>query len=335
MAIKKGKCVNIDCEHYKQIIEIQAGEDFVCPYCQQQLEILEEKSTKTKGKAGGVNAKLIAMIAAGVLLLGGIVASLMIFVFPNKDSQEPPANQPNLLSVKPDSSSLQIGETVKLSPQFDMESDTVRVQWGSTEPSIASVSTEGVVTAKKEGTVTITCTHNGTEVFATIMVKNLVPSVQPKLLSVTPNSSTLKIGETVKLSPQFDMESDTVRVQWSSSEPSIASVSTEGIVTAKKEGTVTITCSQNGAEVNASIMVKASTSTNRGPKVSWGRYSGPDNGLGGTIYVTMSYSLSLNNYSGDALELSPGDEIQQTKFQNGQLRQGVWIHNGSRRFFTR
>ncbi len=71
-----------------------------------------------------------------------------------------------------------------------------------------------------------------------------------------------------------------------------------------------------------------------GPKVSWGKYEGPSNGLGGTIKVTRSYSLNLHN-DGETLELSPGDEIQQTKFTNGELRGGVWVHDGYRRAFNR
>lgn len=74
--------------------------------------------------------------------------------------------------------------------------------------------------------------------------------------------------------------------------------------------------------------------TPAGPKVSWGKYEGPANGLGGTITVTRSYSLDLHD-DGEPLELAPGDEIQQTKFTNGELRGGVWVHNGSRRSFTR
>ena len=80
---------------------------------------------------------------------------------------------------------------------------------------------------------------------------------------------------------------------------------------------------------------KTGLSEPKGPSVSWGEYSGPTNGIGGEIKVTKSYSLKLNNANGDVLYLSPGDVIQQTKFQNGQLRQGVWIHNGERQFFTR
>lgn len=73
----------------------------------------------------------------------------------------------------------------------------------------------------------------------------------------------------------------------------------------------------------------------KGPSVSWGKYTGPANGLGGTIRVTKSYTLDLNSMDGDVLELNPGDEIQNTQFKNGQLRGGVWVHGGKRRFFNR
>lgn len=70
------------------------------------------------------------------------------------------------------------------------------------------------------------------------------------------------------------------------------------------------------------------------PKVSFGKYEGPADGLGGTITVTKPYALDLHD-DGEPLQLSPGDEIQQTKFTNGELRGGVWVHSGSRRSFTR
>ncbi len=71
----------------------------------------------------------------------------------------------------------------------------------------------------------------------------------------------------------------------------------------------------------------------KGPHLSWGVYSGPANGLGGTIRVTAAHILDCRD--GSSIQLQPGDEIQQTKFQGDDLRQGVWISNGERQFFTR
>jgi hypothetical protein len=131
-----------------------------------------------------------------------------------------------------------------------------------------------------------------------------------------------------------------------SSNPEIASFE-DGVIKGIKEGSTQIvlkaTKSETSATVNVTVSKKDNDGSNRRepigdpkplPKISWGKYSGPANGLGGTITVTKSYSLDLHDDE-EPLQLSPGDEIQQTKFTDGELRGGVWVHNGSRRFFTR
>lgn len=148
---------------------------------------------------------------------------------------------------------------------------------------------------------------------------------------------------------------------WTIDDEKVASVTQGGEVAALKEGKTSITVKVADdeklfaicqVEVKDTIPVESTspeassseTKTEKEvkpigpqppmPKVSWGKYEGPANGLGGTIKVTRDYSLDLHN-DGEPLQLSPGDEIQQTKFNDGELRGGVWVHNGSRRYFTR
>lgn len=77
MAKKTGTCVNIDCEHYKEVFEIQAGEEFECPHCHQELR---EATGGHKGKNGGKNSNgngkkiilivaIIAVVAIGVFCI--------------------------------------------------------------------------------------------------------------------------------------------------------------------------------------------------------------------------------------------------------------------------
>ncbi len=147
--------------------------------------------------------------------------------------------------------------------------------------------------------------------------------------------------------------------KWIIADEQVASLTQRGEVTALTKGETSITVKVKGDEklfAICQIEVKAppiselpigkpSTDktkqhgnpdlpTLQEPKVSWGEYEGPANGLGGTIKVTRAYSLDLHD-DGEPLQLSPGDEIQQTKFTNGELRAGVWVHDGSRRMFTR
>lgn len=70
MAKKVGTCVNIDCDNYKQEIEVEPGGEFECPLCHQPLR---EKNTKrtVKGSGGGKGKKLAFIIIAIVVLGGG------------------------------------------------------------------------------------------------------------------------------------------------------------------------------------------------------------------------------------------------------------------------
>ena len=78
MAKKTGVCANIDCDHYKESFEIEAGGEFECPYCHQPLR---EATGKHKGPGGGNggngNGKKIAIIVAIVAVLA-LVAIVVV-----------------------------------------------------------------------------------------------------------------------------------------------------------------------------------------------------------------------------------------------------------------
>lgn len=93
----------------------------------------------------------------------------------------------------------------------------------------------------------------------------------------------------------------------------------------------TVVVEKNSGAASAS----QNTTSGAGPKVSFGTYSGPSNGIGGEISVTRAYTLDLRKGDGSALSLQPGDKIRNTRFQNGELKQGVWVHNGETQFFSR
>jgi len=66
MAKKVGTCVNIDCDNYKQDVEVEPGGEFECPICHQPLR------EKTTGPAPDPDPRMrILLIVAAVLVLGG------------------------------------------------------------------------------------------------------------------------------------------------------------------------------------------------------------------------------------------------------------------------
>ena len=133
------------------------------------------------------------------------------------------------------------------------------VTWSSSNLSVATVSSTGVVTAVVTGalvgTATITASAEGKSGSASVTVTpGPIASVR-----VTPPTTSLAIGSRVDLTAvALDAAGNQisgVTFTWASSNPAIASVSLDGEVNAKKEGTVTITALTLGTSGSATVTV--------------------------------------------------------------------------------
>ena len=146
-------------------------------------------------------------------------------------------------SVSLDKTSVEIteGETTTLTATIKPENATnKKVIWSSSNAEIATVE-DGVVSAIKEGETTITVKTEDGEKTATCAVK--VNSKVYPVESVSLDKTTAEIteGETITLTATIKPENATnKKVIWSSSNEEIATVE-NGVVTAVKEGEVTIT----------------------------------------------------------------------------------------------
>ncbi len=189
------------------------------------------------------------------------------------------------LSTSGANSTKQLTATVSPSNTTDKS-----VTWSSSNTSVATVSNSGLVTAISPGTVTITCKANdgsGVSATCTVTVVILVENITLNNSSVTlEESKTHQLTATVTPSNATDKS-----VTWSSSNISVATVSSSGLVTAKSAGTATITCKANdGSGKSASCKVTVeSTPTN------------PD------IYIT-----SIQSGNADLTSLTQKDKLSLT-----------------------
>ena len=113
------------------------------------------------------------------------------------------------------------------------------VTWSSSDEAIATVDSEGNVTVKSAGTATITVTtkDGGKTATCTVTVGIPVTGVSLKWTSLT-----LTKGKSAKLKAKVAPANATNKnVTWSSSDGAIATVDSEGNVTANAAGTATIT----------------------------------------------------------------------------------------------
>jgi uncharacterized protein YjdB len=130
------------------------------------------------------------------------------------------------------------------------------VTWKSSNTKVASVSSNGKVTAKKVGTATITCTTKDGKKTYTCKITVKTPVTKVKL---SKTKATLKKGKSVKLKATVTPSKAYQKVTWKSSNTKVATVSSSGKVTAKKKGTATITCTAadgSGKKVTCKITVK-------------------------------------------------------------------------------
>ena len=130
------------------------------------------------------------------------------------------------------------------------------VTWSSSNTSVATVSSSGVVTAKSPGTATITVRTNdgGKTATCTVTVKAKVIPVTG--ISLNTSSMTMKVGETKALSATVTPSNATDKtVTWISSNTSVATVDSNGKVTAKSAGSATISATAGSFTANCSVTV--------------------------------------------------------------------------------
>ncbi len=163
------------------------------------------------------------------------------------------------IDVTPDTATVRAGGSLSMSARvLDSTGATIDVGgvvWSSSNASVASVSSAGVVTALLPGTARIAVSAGGKSATADITV------AARDVASVVVNPPTLSIRVGVSTPLQaltLDAEGGTLTgraVTWNSSAPAIATVSASGVVTGVAAGAATITATSAGRVGQAAVTV--------------------------------------------------------------------------------
>lgn len=120
------------------------------------------------------------------------------------------------------------------------------VKWSSSSTSVATVSSSGVVTAKKGGSVRITATSSANSKIKATYDLVVTDANMPTGITLSETGTlTLDVSQTYQLSAKFAPSAASQSAKWATSSSSIASISSSGLITAKKAGTATITVSSS------------------------------------------------------------------------------------------
>jgi len=169
------------------------------------------------------------------------------------------------VTVSPDQFELVVGETQQLTatPRDQSGSPYVgpSITWASTEETVATVSGTGLVTGVGPGSATITASSGGKSGSAAVAVI----FVAIGSISVEPGELTLFAGESQTLTAILKDESGNPltgrSVTWTTTEPSVATVSEVGVVSAAGAGSTTVTATSEGKSGTAEVSVSVLTFT--------------------------------------------------------------------------
>ena len=157
-------------------------------------------------------------------------------------------------SVKlPSAITVGCGEAVTLNPTILPVNSDKTLLWSSSDQSVASVSS-GIITAKKTGKTVITAqSPNGVKAFCTVTVKNAPDSV-----TLSPAQFALGVGEKFSLKTSLPSNTASYKRTFTSSDTSVCTVSSKGILVGKKTGVAYITLELfNGVKATAKVSVKS------------------------------------------------------------------------------
>jgi uncharacterized protein YjdB len=190
------------------------------------------------------------------------------------------------ITVNPISASIFINETRQVSAiVLPTNASNKNVTWSTSNASVATVNTTGVITGVAEGTASITAStvDGGFTALSSVTVS----SVPVTSVTVSPVSATINgIGGTTTLTATVLPANATNKsVTWSSNNPLIATVSSSGVVTGVAFGTAAITATTVSGGFTASSAISVTIVIIPVESVTLSPISGNVN-IGGNIQLT-------------------------------------------------
>lgn len=134
------------------------------------------------------------------------------------------------------------GETAEIVYVISPEEAKWDIVWESSDETVATVSESGVISARRGGSCTVTGTCGDLEVSVEVICSFTVPTT---VLDMNYSDITMDHeGQEVQMKIDYDLTDEQIAATlWESSDPAVATVDDEGLVTAIADGTVVISAS--------------------------------------------------------------------------------------------
>jgi len=221
--------------------------------------------------------------------------------------EPPPRASVASVALTPSTATVIVGDTVRIVAVLKSAAGVVltdrSLQWTSSEPATATVSSAGLVTGVVVGgPVSISVASEGITATAQVTVARMpVASIE-----LTPSDTTIATGSTVQLSVKLRSATGLVltdrRIDWASSNPAIASVSQTGLVTAiAPGGPVTISVTSEGIAVSARVRVNAPVAPALLYRWTFSEEGGPGTVFRDDVRGAQATLIRVGSFAGSAL----------------------------------
>ncbi|CDE53806.1 putative uncharacterized protein [Roseburia sp. CAG:303] len=167
------------------------------------------------------------------------------------------------IQVSPSYVTMLEGKTVNVTATVSPSDATyTNIAWSSSDEAIAYVDYNGGITGVKAGTCYVYATStDGNNVTAIVKV-TVKPVIAATGVRISSGTLTLLPGQTSSLKYKLKPSNSTDTIEWITSDPAVATVSSSGVVTARGQGSCEIYCiSSSGAEGVCELNVVALNAT--------------------------------------------------------------------------
>ena len=219
--------------------------------------------------------------------LSSFILCLFLLAGCKKSADTPAAIVPERLEITPQSLSLLVGETTQLAIKYFDQTGVAAtlpagIIWRSVDTAIVSVNSLGSIVGKSVGQTTINATYKNA--VASILVTVTSNNLQLATIQLTPQG-TIQILKNqtstlmAKGKTNNGMDVNGLTFNWNSSDTSIVSVNSAGMVMGKNHGTAMVSASANGI-TSAPVMVQV---------IKLGTFSG--SGSGGMAILKIENNI--------------------------------------------
>ena len=192
------------------------------------------------------------MMIKRILQLSSLFSLLGLFAACGGQELDVPVSS---VTISRPSAELVIGETVQITATvIPSDATDKNILWSSANPSVATVSNGGLVTAVAEGSTEITASAGGKKASCKVTVSKKVVEVSSVELNKTELSLVKGASETL-IATVNPADATNKTIIWDSRDASVASVDGDGKVTALAGGTTVITAMASGKVASCTVTV--------------------------------------------------------------------------------